>query len=88
MSEENDIRIPDVEIIIQAAGSDVATICFYFPGDVHSQAEVVTAVSEPGALPHLVALLHQAIASLNGEDWYTVDRLDTRDVPNKQNNPF
>lgn len=84
----NEIRIPDVEIIVQAAGSDVATVCFYFPSNVHGEAEVVTAVSDVSANPHLVAILHQAITSLNAQDWFTVDGLDTRPVSDEQKHPF
>lgn len=84
----NEVRIPDVEIIIQAASSDVAAVCFYFPSDVHGAAEVVTAVSDPSAIPHLVEVLRQAITSLNAQDWFTVDGLDTRPVSDEPDMPF
>lgn len=82
----NDVRIPDVEIVVQAAGSDVAAVCFYFSPDVHGAAEVVTAVSQPSAIPHLVEVLRQAVTSLNAQDWYTVDGLDTNPISDEQ--PF
>lgn len=84
----DEVRIPDVEIIIQASASDVAAVCFYFAADVHGAAEVVTSVSDPSAIPHLVEVLRQAITSLNAQDWYTVDGLDTRPVSDEQNDPF
>lgn len=82
----DEVRVPDVEIIIQAAASDTACVCFYFPSDVHGAAEVVTAVSDASAIPHLVEVLRQAITSLNSQDWYTVDGLDTHLVSDEQ--PF
>lgn len=84
----DEVRIPDVEIIIQAAASDCAAVCFFFPADVHGKAEVVTAVSDPSAIPHLVEVLRQAITSLNAQDWYTVDGLDTRSVSDEPDIPF
>lgn len=86
--KRDEVRIPDVEIIIQAAASDAASVCFYFPSDVHGAAEVVTAVSDPSAIPHLVEVLRQAITSLNSQDWFTVDGLDTHLVSDEPDIPF
>lgn len=85
---KDEVRIPDVEIVISAAGSDVGVVAFYFPTNPHKQIEVLTTVVEASAASHLVALLHQAIASLNGEDWYTVDELAAGLAEEENEPPF
>jgi len=86
--KDNDLRIPDVEIVINAAGSDVAVVAFYFPGNPHEQAEIVATITDASARTHLVAVLYQAISIINGEDWFTLAELDTGDVQTKDEPPF
>jgi len=87
MSDEGAVRIPDVEVIVSAAESEVGVVAFYFPTNPHEQVEVVAVISEAGAREHLVALLHQAIASFNAEDWYTLSQLDSRSVSDEGDSP-
>lgn len=88
MNGKKSVRVPDVEIIIGALGSDVGVVGFYFPSSPHDAVEVVASIAETGDREHLVALLHQAIACLNGEDWYTLAELDTRPAEDEAAPPF
>lgn len=71
----NEIRIPDVEIIVGASGSDIAVWCFYKREDIHQGYEVVCAITDQDARPALRQILQDAIETLNTHDWFTLDSL-------------
>jgi len=73
MSDE--VRIPDVEILIGAAGSDVAIFCFYGREDIHQGYEVVCAIGGKVERPAIRQILQDALKALDTADWYTVDEL-------------
>jgi hypothetical protein len=80
--------IPDIEIVVNAAGSNVALVAFYAPDHPHEDWEIVAGVGEISDLVHLRASLQAAIQALNATDWFTVDELDTGAVPEKNDPPF
>lgn len=73
MSDE--IRIPDVEIIVGAAGSDVALFCFYGREDIHQGYDVVCAIGGKNERPAIRQVLQDALKALDTADWYDVDEL-------------
>jgi hypothetical protein len=73
MSDE--IRIPDIEIIIGAAGDDIALFCFYKREDIHQGYDIVSGIPSTNALPVVRALLRDALTALDASDWYDVDGL-------------
>lgn len=82
------VRIPDVEVVIQAAEDEVAVVAFYFPPTPHGQVEVVASIREAGDREHLVACLYQAIAAINNEDWFTLAGLGAGGSADSGSFPF
>lgn len=73
---EAEVRIPDVEVLIQAASSDVAMVSFYMPRDPHQDVEIVSTISEPSAIGAIRAVLQMAIQALYTQNWKSLDELD------------
>lgn len=84
----NDLRIPDIEVIVSAAGSDVAVFCYYTGDDIHSGYEVVCGIPTQGAREAIRAILQDAIEVLNAKDWFTVDELRTQIEEETDEPPF
>lgn len=70
-----EIRIPDVEVIVGAAGDDVAVFAFYKREDIHQGYDVVSAVADASARAAVRQILQDAIKILNDADWHTLDEL-------------
>jgi len=77
---KNEVRIPDVSVIVSAAGFDVAVICFYAGEHPSDGFEVVSGISDPDALPVVRTLLQDCLTALLTDDWHAVDELDSRVV--------
>jgi len=77
MHHEDDLRIPDIEIIVGCAGDDIAVFGFYLREDVHHGYDVVCAVASKDARAIIRQVLQDAIQALNTADWVTVDELDS-----------
>lgn len=89
MGNANDLRIPDVSVLISAAGNDVGLICFYAGDHPSDPVEVVTGISSKDALPVLRSILADALKGLADTDWVSVDGLGAGDLPEAQtNDPF
>lgn len=86
MSDE--IRIPDVEIIVGAAGTDVAVFCFYKREDIHQGYEVVCAVADQDARAVIRQILQDAITTLSNSSWYTMDELREGTSEETADEPF
>lgn len=78
--KSDEIRIPDVELLIQAAQSDVALVSFYISTKPPFQMEVVCAVTDTDEVGPMVEVLKMAISCLLRKDWKSVDELDAGDV--------
>lgn len=85
---ENEVRIPDVELLIQAASSDVAVVAFYVGKKVDDPVEIVASVIEYDAIGAIRAILQMAIHALYSQGWLSLDELDTRSVEEKRDPPF
>lgn len=85
---EDEVRIPDIEIIVGAAGNDIAVFCFYRREDIHQGYDVVAGVADPDARAVIRAVLQDAITALNLADWFTVDVLREDSVPPQNDPPF
>lgn len=72
---KDEIRVPDIEIIVGCAGNDVAVFCFYLREDVHQGYDVVSAVADQDARPVIRQILQDAITAINGADWHSLDEL-------------
>lgn len=88
MPHENDLRIPDIEIIVGCAGDDVAVFGFYLREDVHQGYDVVCALSGKDARAIVRQVLQDAIQALNTADWVTVDELDQDEAAQTEDPPF
>lgn len=86
MSDE--IRIPDIEIIVGCAGDDVACFAFYLREDIHQGYDVVCAVADKEARPVVRQILHDAITSLNTVDWFSLDELHSSTAEETADPPF
>jgi hypothetical protein len=84
----HEVRIPDIEVLINVAGSDMALVCFYKGRTPHDDFEVVAGISEISDIPNLVTVLEQAVKTLHAGGWQSVDELDTRPVSNENDAPF
>jgi len=84
----HEVRLPDVEIIVRAASSDVAVICFFAGETPHEEWEVVAGINDHNDAVHIRAALQAAIRSLDATDWRTVDELDTRPMEDENSPPF
>ena len=71
----NEIRIPDVEIIVGAAGNDIGVFCFYLREDIHQGYDVVCAITHQDARAVVRQILQDAITAINSADWHTLDEL-------------
>jgi len=84
----NEVRIPDIEIIVGCAGDDVAVFGFYRREDIHQGYDVVSAVADQDARPAIRQILQDAITSLNNANWYTLDELHTDTAEETEEPPF
>lgn len=84
----HEVRIPDIEILINVAGSNMALVCFYKGATVHDDFEIVAGIPSVSDIPPLVTVLEQAIKALHAGGWESVDELDTRSVSNENDAPF
>jgi len=84
----NEVRIPDIEIIVGCAGDDIAVFGFYLRKDVHQGYDVVCAVTDQDARPVIRQILQDAIAAINNADWHTLDELHTSTVSGTDEAPF
>jgi len=84
----NEVRIPDVEVIVGASGNDVAVFCFYGRDDIHQGYDVVCAVCDPDARAVVRAVLQDAITALNIADWFTLDELHSDASEETADPPF
>nr|CRY97732.1 hypothetical protein [uncultured prokaryote] len=88
MKVKDDVRIPDVEVLIQAASSDVGLFCFYISDDPHADMEIVAHVTDWTSRGALLAILKMAIQGLQQSGWVTLDELDTRTDEEKERRPL
>lgn len=84
----NEVRIPSIEIIVGAAGNDIAVFCFYQREDIHQGYDIVTGITSKDALSAVRALLQDAITSLNESNWFTVDELHQDTASETEEPPF
>lgn len=85
---ENDLRIPDIEVIVGAAGNDVAVFCFYRRDDIHQGYDIACAVPNQNALPVVRQILQDCITALNTTTWVTMDVLREDTTPEEGKPPF
>lgn len=85
---ENEVRIPDVEVLVSAASSDVALVSIYIGKTPHDEVEVVAAVSDYTEVGAIRAVLQVALQALNKQGWLALDELDTRPNETKTEPPF
>lgn len=84
----DEVRIPDIEILIGAAGSDVAIFCFYAREDIHQGYDVVCAIGSKNERAPIRQVLQDAIKALDTADWYDVDELHSDAVSQTDEPPF
>lgn len=82
------VRVPDIEVAIRVAGSDVSMVCFYKGKRASDHFEIVASVPTIHDVPYLVECLNQSIETLKAGHWKTLDELDTRPIQEKNELPF
>lgn len=85
---DDDLRIPDVEIIIGSAGYDVAVFAFYKREDIHHGYEVVGCLAGKDAAAVIRKILQDAITTINTADWHDVDVLRENAAEEVEEPPF
>jgi len=85
---QGDIRIPDIEIIVGAAGNDICVLCFYKREDIHHGYEVVAAICGKNEVAIVRKVLQDAITSLDTADWHTLDELHQDASSGEEAPPF
>jgi len=84
----DEVRIPDIEIIIGAAGDDIALFCFYKRGDIHQGYDIVSGIPSQNALPVIRQILRDALTALDASDWISMDELREETVSKTDEPPF
>lgn len=84
----DEVRIPDIEIIVGAAGDDVACFCFYAREDIHQGYDVTCAIADETARGVIRQILQDAITAINNADWYSLDELHQTTVLKTEEPPF
>jgi len=86
--ENNDLRLPDIEIRITAAASDVCVIAIFSGYAEGADTEVVTTIPSTVDLKVLRQVLQVAVAALNADDWSDLDELGSGPAQNGKRPPF
>jgi len=86
--KKNEVRIPDIEIIVRAASSDVCVVALYAGDTPHDEWEVLAGISDHDDVVHIRAALQTAIRSLDATYWLSLDELDSRALEDKDAPPF
>lgn len=84
----DDLRIPDIEIVVRAASSDVAVVSFFTGDSPHSDWEVICGITEQSDIVHIRAALQAAIQAINAASWVSLDVLDVAEDAETQDPPF
>jgi hypothetical protein len=84
----DEVRIPDIEIIVGCAGDDVAVFAFYLRQDIHQGYDVVCAVADQDARSVIRQVLQDAVTALNNADWHTLDGLHQATASETEEPPF
>lgn len=84
----DEVRIPDIEVIVGAGSDEVALFCFYQRDDIHQGYDVVAGVSHKDARAVVRAILLDSIKALDTEDWHTMDELREDAAPKTDEPPF
>lgn len=71
----DEIRIPDIEVIVGAAGNDLAVFAFFRRDDIYQGYEILSVIAGKASIAAVRTCLQDAITSLNSADWHTVDSL-------------
>jgi hypothetical protein len=82
------LRIPDIEIVVRAATSDVAVICFWEPTEIHGDWECCAAITDKHDVVHIRACLQAAIQQINSSLWVSLDVLGDDETEEIQEPPF
>lgn len=85
---DHEIRIPDIEIIVGAAGDDVAVFCFYKREDIHQGYDIACALTHEDARPVVRQILQDAVTAINTADWVTMDVLREEPISGEGEAPF
>ena len=85
---QNDLRIPDIEVIVNCSSYDVGFFAFYQRLDIHQGYEIVCGVTRKDAIPVVRQILQDAITSLGATDWVTMDELGASEDEKTDEPPF
>jgi len=84
----NEIRIPDVQVVVGAAGNDCAVFSFYVRPDIHQGYEVICGVGAASNRSSIRQILQDCLETLRSEDWSSVDDLYPKFDATEESAPF
>ena len=85
---ENEVRIPDIEIVVGCASDQVAVFAFYMRADVHQGYDILCGIADQDARSVIRQILWDAIKALDNADWFDVDGLRTALDQEMEEPPF
>jgi len=85
---DNEVRIPDLEVIIGASGDDLCVFAFYRREDIHDGYEIISCIAGKASRPVVRKVLQDCIEAINTESWYTLEQLHSVDDQSDDKAPF
>jgi hypothetical protein len=82
----DEVRIPDIEVIVGCTGDDIAVFGFYLRPDIHEGYDVVCGIAGKTSREVVRTVLQDALTALNTADWVSLDELH-QDTAEKENDP-
>lgn len=82
------VRIPDVEVLVSAAGSDVAVVCFYMGKTPHDDVEIVGQIGEYSEVGAVRAILQMAIKAIDAAHRCSLDGMGSDSAEAEGTPPF
>jgi len=84
----DEVRIPDIEVIVGSSGDDIAVFAFYRREDLHQGYEIVCCLAGKASRGVVRTILQDAITTLDVEDWVTLEQLHSLDDEEVGREPF
>jgi len=85
---DDEIRIPDIEVIVGSAGDDIAIFAFYRRIDIHQGYEVVCVLAGKASRDVVGKVLSDCKETLHTQDWVTLEQLHSVDDEEVDSQPF
>lgn len=84
----NEVRNPDIQVEVIAAGSTLCSICFWVRGDIHEGFDVALALDSKVGVSSVRTCLQSALEALRDPNWVSVDELSALAGEESEGSPF